>query len=68
MRRMSKGEFCFVLAAWYLLLAGVVVAGISRFGADYIASFFAEPSLKTAFLFGLAVLPVPFVVWRVTRA
>ena len=65
---MSKGEFWFGVAAWYLLLAGVVAAGISRFGGDYIAGFFAEPSLKTALLLGLAVLPVPFVVRRMTRA
>lgn len=65
---MSKDKFWFLVAAWYLLLAGVVAAGMSRFGGNYIARFFAEPSLKTAFLLGMAVLPVPFVVRRLMRA
>lgn len=66
--RMSKGAFWFIVAAWYLLLAGVVAAGISRFGGDYIVRFFVEPSLKTALLVSLALLPVPFVLRRIMRA
>ena len=59
---MRRGSFWFVVAIWYLLLAGVLAAGISRFGSDYILRFFAEASPRTALFLGLALLPLPFVV------
>lgn len=58
----------FVAVGWYLLLAGVLAAGITRLGGDYIAGFFAEPSLETALFVGLLLLPVPLVVRRVARS
>lgn len=67
-RRMSKGDFWFIVVAWYLLLTAVLAAGLSRFGSDYIVRFFAEPSLKTALFLGLALLPLRFVVRRVARS
>jgi hypothetical protein len=65
---MDRSSFWFLVVVWYLLLAGIVAAGVSRFGRDYIVQWFADPSAKTVLLIVLALLPLPFIVRRTTRS
>jgi hypothetical protein len=65
---MRKGEFWFLIGAWYLILAGIVAAGVSRFGSDYIINWLTEPSIKAALFLGLVLVPVPFAMRRWTRS
>ena len=64
---MRKSEFWFLTSVWYLLLAGVLAAGVSRFGADYMVRWFSEPSAKTVLFVVLAALPLPLVLRRAKR-
>ncbi len=59
---MLKGEFWLIVGVWYLLLGGIILAGVSRFGLDVIIRAFLHPSPKVLILWALLLVPLPFVV------